>query len=106
MATYDASTTVSMSGVEVSAKDAHDFLVASNALRACEACGAESWDISISPGQGKIPMIPTTGGLSRDDVQIATVFFSTCGNCGLIRLHGMGTLYQWKLLGLRRTDYE
>lgn len=85
-----------LSGIELKASEAVDFLKSKGAPRICPSCGTGSWFVSISPGDGKYPFIGTMGGTSEDS-RIAAVFFVTCDNCGLIHTHALANLVSWKM---------
>lgn len=93
---YDSDESITLSGVKITAKDACDFLEQANAPQRCPSCGDDHWDISLTPGNEKIPYLPTTEGTDKESEKIASMFMVSCGKCGLVHLHAMSILFQWK----------
>ena len=91
---YDDKETIDFGARDITARNAKEFLEARGAVRDCESCGANDWNVSISPGGGNYPVIPTQGG-SKEENRIAAIFFLTCANCALVRPYSLGTLWMW-----------
>lgn len=95
MANVHADRTVVWRGVEISGKDAADFINETGTEESCPHCKANAWGLAFSPGDGLFAAIPQAKESVIHPLQYQGVYSLYCGNCGYMQLHTLAVLANW-----------